>query len=436
MKEITIAISTAFQDAGDATRAIEIAKALKKYRPDDMTPKIIFISHGSRFERVALDLGFEIYRNDPKLPGVGLCQDLGMTTTNLIGTEALAKEMIRSEITAYDEIKPDIIMHGFWPIAGLARKMVKKEIPGIGFVPLPLVRDFFNALPDVPEQLKILSMFPKPLRLRLFRLIPDFIRNRVPILRQHNIRRAAYALGWRGKKLVNVFDLLNPDMMVVNDLPDYYDVNNFPANVKFTGPLFHIPDDKAPIDPEIMEVFDKKSGVPRIFCTLSSAGSEEMLTEVINVFTFGQGLNWNAVILSPHFPVEKARKLAGGRKGIYITDKFIPALKVNEMSDVTISHGGQGTLQTALYSGIPIIGIAAQQEQFINLANIESRGAGIRIPRGKWNAKNIQRAVFRVLTDVRYKESAMALGELIRSSDGAKNAAAAIWEMIRQKHFK
>jgi hypothetical protein len=27
MKKITIAISTAFQDAGDATRAIEIAKA-------------------------------------------------------------------------------------------------------------------------------------------------------------------------------------------------------------------------------------------------------------------------------------------------------------------------------------------------------------------------------------------------------------------------
>jgi hypothetical protein len=29
MKEVTIAISTAFQDAGDATRAIEITKALK-----------------------------------------------------------------------------------------------------------------------------------------------------------------------------------------------------------------------------------------------------------------------------------------------------------------------------------------------------------------------------------------------------------------------
>ncbi|MDR2397096.1 MAG: hypothetical protein LBD69_04580 [Puniceicoccales bacterium] len=113
MKEITIAISTAFQDAGDATRAIEIAKALKKYRPDDMISKIVFVSHGSRFEQAALDLGFEICRADPKLPGVGLYQDLGMTTTNLIGTEALAMEMICGEIAAYGEIRPNIIMHGF-----------------------------------------------------------------------------------------------------------------------------------------------------------------------------------------------------------------------------------------------------------------------------------------------------------------------------------
>ena len=105
------------------------------------------------------------------------------------------------------------------------------------------------------------------------------------------------------------------------------------------------------------------------------------------------------------------------------------------MADVTISHGGQGTLQTALYSGIPIVGVAAQQEQFINLSNIESRGAGIRIPRVRWNAKNIQRSVIRILSDARYKESAMLLRKYIRSSNGAKNAAVEIFRTIRQKHF-
>jgi UDP:flavonoid glycosyltransferase YjiC (YdhE family) len=143
-------------------------------------------------------------------------------------------------------------------------------------------------------------------------------------------------------------------------------------------------------------------------------------------------LEWNAVILSPHFPVEKAKELLGNRNGVYITDKFIPASKVNVMADVTVSHGGQGTVQTAIYSGTPIVGVAAQQEQFINLSNVESRGAGIRISRAKWNAKNIQRSVSKILSDKKYKESVLKLRDRILAMDGAKNAADVIWAKIKQ----
>ncbi|MDR2644373.1 MAG: hypothetical protein LBB44_00035 [Endomicrobium sp.] len=204
-KNLTIAISTAFQDAGDATRSIEIAKVLRKYQPSDISVWIIFISHGSKFEQKVLDLGFEIYEAEPKLPGVGLYQDLGMTITNLVGTEKLAEDMIKGESKAYNELKPDIVLHGFWPIASLARRMTDKEVPGICFVPLPLVSSFFNVIPDVPGQLKIFSIFPKSVRLWLFRHVPNFIKSRVPILRQNNIRHAVYKLGWKGEKLVNTF---------------------------------------------------------------------------------------------------------------------------------------------------------------------------------------------------------------------------------------
>ncbi len=431
MKNITIIISTAFQDAGDATRAIEIAKALKKYQPSDINARIIFISHGSKFEEKVLGLGFEVYQAEPKLPGVGLYQDLGMTIINLIGTEKLAENMIKGEIKAYKELQPDFVLHGFWPMASLARRMMDKEIPGICFVPLPLVSNFFDVLPDVPEQLKIFSIFSKPVRLWLFRHIPNFIKSRVPILRQNNIRHAVYKLGWKGEKIVNTFDLLKADLTIVNDLPDYYDQSKFPSNVKFTGPLFSIPDNNETIDPEILKVFDSKNNKPKIFCTLSSSGSEEMLKEVIKAFTYGEGLNWNAIILSPHFSVEEANKLLGNREGVYITNKFIPAPKVNAMADITISHGGQGTVQTAIHSGTPIVGVATQQEQFINLSNIEARGAGIRIPRAKWNAENIQKSVAKILSDKRYRESVLKLKDRIATTDGARNAAGVIWNKIK-----
>jgi UDP:flavonoid glycosyltransferase YjiC (YdhE family) len=432
-RNITIAISTAFQDAGEATRAIEIAKALKTYQLDDFQLKIIFISHGSKFEETVINLGFQVYHAQPALPGIGLYQDLGMTMTNFIGTQKLAEELIRGEIEAYRAIRPDLVLHGFWPMASLARRMVDREIPGICFVPLPLVRDFFKVLPDVPEQLKLFSLFPKPIRLWFFRhCIPQTLKNRVPILRQNNIRHAAYKLGWRGDKLVNTFDLLKADLTIVNDLSDFYDLKKLPSNIVFTGPLFSIPDDDEAIDPKIIEVFDPDKNITKVFCSLSSSGSEEMLREVIKVFTYGKGLNWNAVILSPHFSLNKAKKILNGRKGIYITDKFVPAIKVNAMADITVSHGGQGTIQTAIYSGTPIVGVAAQQEQFINLSNVESYGAGLRIPRTKWNANNIQNSISKILSNKKYSESMLKLRNHLTAIDGAKNAAITIWGKINQ----
>lgn len=431
MGTIKIAISTIFQDAGDATRAIEMAKALEKYCPEDTNLHIVFISHGSRFEENVRKLGFDVYHANPTLPGVGLYQDLAMTPTNLIGTNKLAQELLLGEIEAYSEIKPDIVLYGFWPIAGLARRMISPQICGVCFVPLPLVANFFDMLPDVPEQIKIFSLLPKRLRLLFFKLIPHFVKKRVPILRQNNIRNAAIQLGWHREPLINVFDLLKADLTIVNDLADFYQLDKFPSGVKFTGPLFSIPDDKIDIDPEILNVFSVEIVKPKIFCTLSSAGSEEMLKPILEAFTYGVGLNWNAVILSPHYSVDKCLKILNNRDGIYVTDKFVPALKINLMADITLCHGGQGTLQTALYAGTPVVGVAMQQEQFINLANIESHGAGVRIPRKNWNSQNIQLAILRILENEEFKKSALFFQKCIQSCDGAQNAAEAIWHFIK-----
>ena len=353
-----------------------------------------------------------------------------MTPTNFIGSKGLVKKMIKGEIKAYEEIKPDVVLYGFWPIAGLALRMVKKEIPGICFIPLPLTEAFLDVIPDVPDQIKFLAIFPHKIRLWIFRHIPHFIKSRIPLIRQNNIREAVSELGWKGEPLLNLFNLLKANLTIVNDIPDYYDQNKFPKDVIFTGPLFAKTIKVEKVDPKIQKVFDSQNGKTKIFCTLSSSGSKKMLKEVIKVFTYGDGLNWNAVILSPHFSIEKAYAILGKREGVYITDKFIPAQKVNAMADIVICHGGQGTVQTAIHSGTPLVGVAAQQEQFINLSNVAVRGAGIRIPLVKWNSKNIQKSVNQIIADNQYKKAMLKLKKRINSIDGEKNAAKVIWKEI------
>ncbi|MFA5168347.1 MAG: nucleotide disphospho-sugar-binding domain-containing protein [Candidatus Omnitrophota bacterium] len=436
MMKVTIAIGTVFQDAGDATRAIEIAKGIKEYRPSGVEARIVFLSRGSRFEQKALDAGFEIYHADPKMSGVGMHQDLKPAPERgeLIGERSIAIELLKGEIKAYKEIRPDIVLHGFWPIAGLARRMMEKEIPGICFVPLPLTEAFLDVIPDVPEQIKLLSMLPYKIRIGLFRSIPKFIKKRIPLLRQKNIRDAACELGWKGEPLLNLFSLLKADLTLVNDLPDYYDQSFFPKNVMFTGPVFSRSGSAEPVSPQVKEVFDPQNGKIKIFCTLGSSGTRKQLLEIIKVFTKGDGLGWNAVILSPSSvcPFEEAKTALGDRKGVYITDEFVPAQKVNALADIVICHGGQGTIQTALSSGTPLVGIAMQQEQFINLSNVAFYSAGIRIPFNKWNADNIRGAVKKIIADKRFKESALRLRERVNAMDGKKKSAEIIWNKIKE----
>lgn len=428
---ITIAFATIFQDAGEATRAIEIAKNVVKYKPDGVGIAIVFISRGSRFEQKAVDAGFRIYRAKPAMSGIGLHQDLKMKPGEPVGEKQIALELLSGEIEAYRDIKPDIVIYGFWPIGGIARRMADKVIPGICFIPLPLTEAFLNELSDVPEQMEVLSLLSPNIRLKFIRSIPQYIKKRLPLLRHNNIRVAANKLGWRGESLTNIFCMLRADLIIVNDLPDYYNTQKYPENTCFTGPLFAQPADDESLAPQISEVFHEDIDRVKVFCTLGSSGTKEQLIEIIKVFTEGAGIDWNAVILSPSSvcPLEDAQTYIN-RKGIYITDQFVPARKINALADITICHGGQGTVQTAIVSGTPIIAIAMQPEQQMNLDHIAAYGAAIRIPYSKWRSDMIRESVCTVLSNGKYKKSADLLKEKMSNIDGGKECATVIWQKI------
>ena len=110
---------------------------------------------------------------------------------------------------------------------------------------------------------------------------------------------------------------------------------------------------------------------------------------------------------------------------------FTPQIAfILHMADIVICHGGQGTLQTAIYCGTRVVDVAAQTEQFLNPYNIEPQGAGIRIPMRKWNARNIQKAVCRILEHPEFIRAARPLKQRMDSMDGASNSVRRIWEKI------
>lgn len=434
-KQLRIVFSVVLSDAGEVTRALEIADGIRTFCPEDYELDIIFLSTGSRFEQKVISSGFKIHKCLPILPGTGFHQDLKPTKTNFIGDVKLASELLKGEIQAFRELKPDIVIHGFYPIASLARRMVEKPILGICYLPIPMQEDIYatTLMKDIPDMMKPLTYLPIGIRRRIIKSIPKSLKMKAPIFKQSNIIEALKDFTWKGEPIRNLFDMLKADITIINDFEVFYKDDILPKSFKVVGPLYAPASNNAEIDKNILKMFDPKNRRLKVFCTLGSSGKKQYLFEAIKALTTGVGKEWSAVVLAPPAvcPIDEAIACAGNSSNVYITDAFVPAPLVNSLADIVISHGGQGTIQTAIASGTPIVGFAMQPEQQINLDNVVMRSAGIRIPIHKWNLYNIQSAVNRIIAESSYGENIKILKNILESTDGKKNSALAIWEYLK-----
>ncbi len=431
MKTITIAISTIFQNGGDATRAIEIAKIIKYSQPKNYNLKIVFISRGSEFEQKVIDLGFEIYHATPKMKGVKYQEDFRSRFGELIGEKSLALDILQGEIKAYKDINPDLLIYGFWPIGSIAKRIAIPKVKSIAFLPIPLKEVFLKENHTFPDELW-LSKLPKWLQKVIFKSIPLGIAKRNPALRHSLIRQATEEIGWRGKPLINIFEMLQSDLYLINDIPQFYQTQLYGDNCIFTGAIFAKSKDEKITDERINSVLNSSNPRKKIFCSLGSSGSKEHLFEIIKVFNTKKGLEYSGIILSPPAicHIDEARSLLKNTN-VYITDKFVPAKAINEKVDLVICHGGQGTLQTAITSGVPIIGVANQPEQKINLEHLENFGGAIRIPMWNWKSKVIAKKVAFIFDNYKnYKSKAEELEKIYRETQAEKIIAEEVWEMI------
>lgn len=430
-----VVLSVAWQDAGDTTRAIAMAVAFRDLCPPDIDLTIDFLSCGSRFEYQIRDAGFNIVPAQPRVKGISVAHDLGWDFPEFFGSEEIAKTFIEGQLEAFKTLKPDVVFHGMWAPASLAARIL--GIRTINFLPVPLHPESFGhgLIRDLPDMMPLFTRLPRPLRQKLAWLASPLML-KAPIFRQRRLGAAAAACGWPIKGPISLFDMNMADLNLVNDHPVFHAdyAHRLPENIVITGPLFAKSDRK--LDADIVEHM-KRPG-PSVLVTMGSSGTEEFVFEAIKAFKLDENDRWNVVVLaSPSVcNIDEARAIAAGDPRILVTDRFIPAPAANALADVTVIHGGQGTVQTAVAAGKPIVGVALQIEQQTNLDNVMNAGAGIRVQRQFWNAKNIRSSVLKVLNDPIYSANARTLAHTINNMDGARCAAETMWAFIQDKKSK
>ena len=108
---------------------------------------------------------------------------------------------------------------------------------------------------------------------------------------------------------------------------------------------------------------------------------------------------------------------------------YLPSHLVMPLCDLAIIHGGQGSVQTAIASGTPLIGFPLQPEQNFNIKQVERQGAGICLSLQNLKRDRLASTIERVLHDRSYKTNMEKLQAYQERRDGPLEAAKRVIEL-------
>ncbi|WP_306776585.1 glycosyltransferase, partial [Escherichia coli] len=105
-----------------------------------------------------------------------------------------------------------------------------------------------------------------------------------------------------------------------------------------------------------------------VYVTLGSSGDPSLLPQILDALA--------------NLPVRVIASTAGAPAPQHLpanarVASYLPGDAAAKRSSLVICNGGSLTTQQALATGIPILGIASNMDQFLNMGPIETAGAGL-----------------------------------------------------------
>jgi UDP:flavonoid glycosyltransferase YjiC (YdhE family) len=246
-------------------------------------------------------------------------------------------------------------------------------LPMTRFLPLPLASALFSAFRPIAFALHCRPM---------------------------NRLRARHGLPSLGHDLRRVYT--DADHHLVPDLAALYPLHGHSDRHTYIGPLMWSPPVAFP------DWWDEPipAGQPVVYATLGSSGPGALLAMVLQALE-GQPLR---LLASTAGGLAPPRLPTNARVAPYI-----PGDAAAQRSQLVICNGGSLTVQQALAAGVPVLGLASNMDQFLNMAPIEAAGAGITLRGDRVNAAAIWRACQQLLDSTAAKAAAKRLEPMLHS---------------------
>jgi UDP:flavonoid glycosyltransferase YjiC (YdhE family) len=236
---------------------------------------------------------------------------------------------------------------------------------------------------------------------RVFDLIRPaaFARHALPLNRVRR-RHGLPGLGWR---LLPTYT--DADCTLYADLPTLIPIAGAPSTHQYIGPvLWSFP---APLPPWWKDLPRDR---PVVYVTLGSSGAANLLPRVL------QALG--------SLPVEVVASTAGRvdipspPANCHLAD-YLPGAEASTRASLVICNGGSLTTYQALAAGVPVLGIASNMDQLMNMAHVARAGVGLLLRAGEATGRCLAEAATALTTGAAARDAARRLAEPIRRWDPA-----------------
>jgi UDP:flavonoid glycosyltransferase YjiC (YdhE family) len=317
---------------------------------------------------------------------------------------------VQDDIALLHKVKPDAVIGDFRISLAVSARVA--GVPYINIVNAywsPYAQMQFP-VPDLP--------FTKVIGLRLGQKLFNWVRPLAFAAHARPLKKIKrrYGLATKGQDLRHIYS--DADYTLYPDIEELVPFAALPENHKFIGPVIW----SARVD--LPNWWQKlPTDKPVIFVSPGSSGQPGMLRKVLNALA-----TLPATIIATGCE-EKDKPPLGSN--VFIAD-YLPAETAIARSDLVICNGGSLMTYQALINNVPIIGLANNMDQLLNMTALEHNGVGILLRSDTYSSEELLDATQALLGSGACKqhERINSWAEIFEHYDTKKNFQQALGNIL------
>lgn len=231
-------------------------------------------------------------------------------------------------------------------------------------------------------------------------------------LPMHRLRRS-YGLPSLGFNLRRVYT--HADYTLYADIPELFRLHELPPAHRFIGPVVWSPSDARPAWWQ-----DIPQGLPIVYVTLGSSGNASLLPELLAALG---AVKVTALVSTAGAPVPTVAP-----DNVYLSP-YLPGEEAVKLASLVICNGGSPATHQALIHGVPVIGVANNLDQYLNMAAIAKAGAGCLLRAGTCDRRILVATINSMLSESPCREGARALAKRFARYDAQERFTSIINEI-------